>query len=52
MLRVKVVIHYSRVYEIPVEKLNALRHSGWNASENIGWDLRPCNSSATFGKFS
>ena len=38
--------------EIPVRKSNGLRHSVWNASENMGFDLRRCNFSTLFSLLS
>ena len=38
--------------EIPVGKSNSSLHSVWEASENMGCDLRPCNFYTCFSLFS
>ena len=41
-----VLIIYTEKPEIPVGKSNGSRHSVWEASENMGCNLRGCNFSA------
>lgn len=38
--------------EMPVRKLNGSHHSVWEASKNMGCDLRQCNFSTLFSLFS